>query len=436
MKFVCLLVVAAVANAAVALEIVISEGWDSPTKIAVVPFDNAPAVVALDDGYVADIVSFDLMRSGQFSALDSDNMLSYPSRPEEVFFRDWRTLGMDYVVVGRTRLDGGRIGVTYHLFDVNNEREIRSSYLTGDQNSLRDLAHQVSDEVFEEVTGVPGVFATKILYVLVQNAGTNDAIYSLQIADVDGERARTVFTSNDPIMSPSWGPRLERVVYVTFETGRSTIVVQDVETGAREIVSAFEGINSAPVFSPDGRTLAMSLSRDGNAEIYTLDLDDPTSLRRITRTLSAIDTEPNWKPDGDGLIFTSDRGGQPQIYEVDLGTLLVDRLTFEGDYNARARLLPDGTHLVYVHRRDGVYHIAWQDLERGDVKVLTSTSLDESPSIAPNGTMLIYATQEDEGRGILAAVSVDGRVKYQLPSALGDVRDPAWSPYVDSFTSR
>ncbi len=436
MKFVCLLVIAAVANVAVALEIVISEGWDSPTKIAVVPFDNAPAVVALDDGYVADIVSFDLMRSGQFSALDSDNMLSYPSRPEEVFFRDWRTLGMDYVVVGRTRLDGGRIGVTYHLFDVNNEREVRSSYLTGDQNSLRDLAHQVSDEVFEEVTGVPGVFATKILYVLVQNAGTNDAIYSLQIADVDGERARTVFTSSDPIMSPSWGPRLERVVYVTFETGRSTIVVQDVETGAREIVSAFEGINSAPVFSPDGGTLAMSLSRDGNAEIYTLDLDDPTSLRRITRTLSAIDTEPNWKPDGDGLIFTSDRGGQPQIYEVDLGTLLVDRLTFEGDYNARARLLPDGTHLVYVHRRDGVYHIAWQDLERGDVKVLTSTSLDESPSIAPNGTMLIYATQEDEGRGILAAVSVDGRVKYQLPSALGDVRDPAWSPYVDPFTSR
>lgn len=436
MKIVCLALVVAVANVTAALEIVISEGWDSPTKIAVVPFDNAPAVVALDDGYVADIVSFDLMRSGQFSALDSDNMLSYPSRPEEVFFRDWRTLGMDYVVVGRTRLDGGRIGVTYHLFDVNNEREIRSSYLTGDHNSLRDLAHQVSDEVFEEVTGVPGVFATKILYVLVENAGTNDAIYSLQIADVDGQRAQTVFTSRDPIMSPSWGPKLERVVYVTFETGRSTIVVQDVETGAREIVSAFEGINSAPVFSPDGRTLAMSLSRDGNAEIYTLDLDDPTSLRRITRTLSAIDTEPNWKPDGDGLIFTSDRGGQPQIYEVDLGTLLVDRLTFEGDYNARARLLPDGTHLVYVHRRAGVYHIAWQDLERGDVKVLTSTSLDESPSIAPNGTMLIYATQEDEGRGILAAVSVDGRVKYQLPSALGDVRDPAWSPYVDPFTSR
>ena len=420
-----------VTRSALSLEIVISEGWDSPTKIAVVPFDNAAAIVALDEGDVADIVSFDLMRSGQFNALDSDHMLSYPSRPDEVYFRDWRTLGMDYVVVGRSRLDGGRIAVTYHLFDVNNEREIRSSYLTGSEGSLRDLAHQISDEVFEEVTGVPGAFATKILYVLVENAATQDAIYSLQIADVDGERARTVFTSRDPIMSPSWGPKLRRIAYVSFETGRSTIVVQDVVTGEREIVSAFEGINSAPVFSPDGRSLAMSLSRDGNAEIYTLDLDDPSSLRRITRTLSAIDTEPNWKPDGSGLVFTSDRGGQPQIYEVDLRTLLVDRLTFEGDYNARARLLPDGTHLVYVHRRQGVYHIAWQDLERGDVKVLTSTSLDESPSIAPNGTMLIYATQEDQGRGILAAVSVDGRVKYQLPSALGDVRDPAWSPFVD-----
>ena len=422
----------AAAFGARAIEIVISEGWDSPTRIAVVPFGGPPLrdqpgpVAPID---LAGIVSFDLIRSGQFDTLSSDNMLSLPTVPADVYFRDWRILGMDYVVIGRAEiLHDARIAVTYRLFEVASEREVRSTTWTAPGPQLRDVAHWIADEIYEEITGVRGAFATKIAYVLARNPNQPDASYELTIADADGERERVVYRSDQPILSPSWSPDGRRLAYVSFETGRSIIVVQDLATGVRRRVAEYPGINGAPVFSPDGTKLAMALSRDGNSEIYVKDLATD-ELRRITRRPSAIDTEPGWGPEGKSLIFTSDRAGQPQIYRIELATSLPDRLTFQGDYNARARLLPDGRHLVYVHRRNGVYHIAWQDLERDVVRVLTETSLDESPSLAPNGMMMIYATRL-RGRGILAVVSVDSRVKYNLPSGLGDVREPAWSPYM------
>ena len=426
---------AAAATALQAIEIVIQEGWDSPYKIAVAPFAGPP----LRDGpgpvapvQIADIVAFDLMRSGQFDSLPGDSMLSHPATPDEVHFRDWRILGMDYLVIGSARqAESGDVTVIYHLFDISAEREIFSSFLTVPQTAIRDAAHRISDAVYEQVTGIRGAFSTKILYVLVENPGTPQASYQLKIADTDGERATTVFRSDQPILSPSWAPDSRRVAYVTFETGRSTIVVQDLDRGTRERVAAYPGTNGAPMFSPDGAKLAMSLSRDGNAEIYIKDLESG-ELRRVTRRPSAIDTEPIWTADGGSVIFTSDRGGSPRIYRKDLTTAVVERLTFEGDYNARPRLLPDGLKLIYVHRANNVYRIAWQDLERGTARLLTETSLDESPSIAPNGTMMIYATRE-HGQGILAVVSIDSRVKYILPSAAGDVREPAWSPFIDAL---
>ncbi len=408
--------------------IIIDAGYDKQTRIAVVPFQGG-SDVAGEEG-LADIVAFDLSRSGQFAPLERDNMLSFPSQPDQVFFRDWRVLGMEYVVVGSaSTMPTGEIRVRYYLFDVVNERQMLSDQVSGSRTQWRDMAHHVSDDVFEAITGIRGAFSTKILYVLAQNAGSPNARYSVEMADSDGRRAETLFASNEPVMSPSWGPDGRRVAYVSFETGRQAIVIQDLITGERELITQFSGINGSPVFSPDGRSLVMVLSRDGNPEIYLMNLAD-RRLRRLTRH-HAIDTEPSFSPDGRHIVFTSDRGGAPQIYRLELTTNLVERLTFQGGYNARARVLPDGKHLVYVHRSDrGVFHIAWQDLERDDVRVLTQTALDESPSLAPNGTMLIYATQ-DRGRGILAVVSIDGRVKYRLPSSSGDVREPAWSPFLN-----
>jgi TolB protein len=415
--------------------IIIDRGVDEPIRIAVVPFaidvNSAANAAALNDlPNPSDIVAFDLARSGQFDPMAKENMLSLPARSSEVFYRDWRILRTAYLVIGRVEaLRNDSMRMSFELYDVAGRRQLQArEYLIG-VDQWRDAAHQIADIIYAEITGVRGAFSSKIMYVLAQNAGTPDARYRLEIADADGQRARTLFSSPQPILSASWAPDGQRVAYVSFETGRPSIILQDVDGPYREQLTAFRGINGSPVFSPDGRHLAMVLSRDGDPEIFTMNLQT-RKLRRITRH-RAIDTEPSWSPDGERLIFTSDRGGRPQIYQVELATNFVERLTFVGDYNARARLLPDGQHLVFVHRRDGVFHIAWQDLERDNILVLTQTNLDESPSLSPNGSMLIYATQY-QGRGILGVVSIDGRVKYRLPSSVGDVREPAWSPFLQN----
>lgn len=409
--------------------IIIDAGYDKQTQIAVVPFSQGPEFDGMQP--LSEIIQFDLARSGQFAPTERDNMLSFPTSRDDVFFRDWRVLGVEYLVVGRAAIDAtGKLKVDYHLFDVFNEREMIVDAVTTSRSQWRDAAHHVADEVFEAITGIQGAFSTRILYVLAQNVATPDERFSLQMADADGQRTKTLFTSKEPLLSASWSPDGKSVTYVSFETGKQAIVMQDLVTGSRQLVTDFSGINGSPVLSPDGQRLAMVLSKDGNPELYVMNLGDRT-LRRVTRH-HAIDTEPSWTGDGRHLIFTSDRGGRPQIYKVELSSNIVERLTFEGTYNASATLLPDGEHLVYVHRRSGVDHIAWQDLNRDDVRVLTQTALDESPSVAPNGTMLIYATQV-EGRGILAVVSIDGRVKYRLPSSSGDVREPAWSPFIETL---
>ena len=406
--------------------IIIDRGVDDPIRIAVVPFALSEDLDSADN--LAKFIRFDLARSGQFDPVAPENMLSYPSTQDAVFFRDWRILQTAYLVIGQAQTNAlGQIDVRYQLFDVATQSQMQSVSFAISRDHWRDVGHKIADLVYTEVTGVRGAFSTKILYVLAQDIGTQNARYKLQVADVDGERARTLFDSSEPILSASWSPDGRRVAYVSFETGRPSIILQDIDGPSRERLTNFRGINGSPVFSPDGKQLAMVLSRSGDPEVFVMNLET-RKLRRITRH-PAIDTEPSWSPDGKYLVFTSDRGGKPQIYQLELATNFLERLTFVGDYNARARLLPDGRHLVFVHRRNGVFHIAWQDLLEDRLLVLTESSLDESPSLAPNGAMLIYATQ-DQNKGILAVVSVDGRVKYRLPSSAGDVREPAWSPFL------
>jgi len=423
----CVLVCLGVpAEAQIAIQI--DRGRDDAKKIAVVPFGRGVNVPSSDE--IAGIVSFDLARSGQFAPIARENMLSLPTRGQEVFFRDWKILGSEYLVIGSAQMmPSGNVEVTYELFDVLAERVMARERYTAPPSGIRDIAHLISDSIYEKITGIRGAFSTKLLYVLARNLGTKNVEFRLEMADADGARARTLVESKEPILSASWSPSGKHAVYVSFERGKPAIFMQEIASGTRTMLTDFPGLNSAPAFSPDGRRLVLVLSKDGNPEIYLMDVAT-RALTRMTRH-HAIDTEPSFTPDGQSLVFTSDRGGKPQIYRMNIANGLTERLTFEGDYNARARMLPDGKHLVFVHRQNGVFHIALQDLTRDRVLVLTETALDESPSVAPNGTMLIYATQ-DRGRGILAAVSIDGSVKYRLPSSAGDVREPAWSPYLNT----
>ena len=415
------------------LSIQITQGVDNPIPIAVVPFSNESGGFFSED--VSQIVINDLEQVGEFRALSRANMLSMPSGEQEVFYRDWRILAQDYLLVGKIDQQPGSqlVQVQYEFFDINREMKLAGEVLTGSVTQLRDIGHTISNVVFEQVTGIPGAFTSEILYIVSESAGPEMSLFRLEKADYDGARPQTLLESGEPIMSPSWSPNGQDVAYVSFETDLPRIYIQNIATGQRRQITNYPNINSSPVWSPDGTKLAMVLSKDGSPDIYVQDLNN-NQLIRITDH-PAIDTEPSWTPDGRHIVFMSDRTGQPQIYQMEIGanSYNVERLTYDCFQCAKAKFLPDGLNLVHVRRetrQSPTYQIAILNIETLRVITLTGTSLDESPSVAPNGSMIMYATKFN-GRGVLDAVSIDGRVKFRLPSSQGDVREPSWSPFLN-----
>ncbi|CAN7227410.1 Tol-Pal system beta propeller repeat protein TolB [Pseudoxanthomonas sp. LjRoot168] len=409
------------------LEIDIIGGNASALPITVVPmpYQGSAAAPPTD---VSAVVRADLERSGAFRTLPEARIAERPTRGGEIQYPTWQALRQDYIVVGRV-VDAGDGGyrVEYELFDVAKKERMLGLAMTARSNALRDVAHQMADAIYEKILGVRGAFWTRIAYVTA--AGTGKATrYALMVADSDGYNPQTVVRSAEPLLSPSWSPDGRKLAYVSFESGNSAIYIQDISTGAREKIASFRGINGAPAFSPDGRQLALTLSRSGNPEIYVMDLGS-RSLRQLTNT-SAIDTEPVWSADGGSIYFTSDRGGRPQIYRVPAAGGSASRVTFEGNYNATATVSYDGKKVAVVQGSGNNYRIALMDSSLGGARwsSLSPGSLDESPSFAPNASMVLYAAREG-GRGVLYAVSADARVRQRLVVANADVREPAWSPY-------
>jgi TolB protein len=383
---------------------------------------------------VGEIIAADLGRSGRFKPLPVNEMLARPSRGEEVDFRDWRALNVDNLVIGEISPNGpGGYLVKFYLYDVFRGEQVTGYGIPTTAGHLRATAHGIADVIYETLTGQPGAFATRIAYVTSERNVAGKEQVELRIADADGYNTQAIVSSKDPIMSPSWSPDGRRLAYVSFEKSQPAIWVQEVFTGKREKIASFKGINGAPAWSPDGRLLALTLSKDGNPDIFVMDMAR-RSLRPVTRHWS-IDTEPSWSPDGKSIVFTSDRGGSPQIYQVSVNGGDPKRLSFEGSYNARASFSPDGKLLTMVTRVDGQYRIATLDLETRDFRVMSTGRLDESPSFAPNGSMIIYATRVND-KGMLAAVSTDGRVQQRLRIQQGDVREPVWSPYLQQERNR
>ena len=415
------------------LSIQITQGSDNPIPIAVVPFSWQGNGVLSED--ISQIVMNDLEQVGEFSPLSRSNMLSMPSEEQEVFYRDWRILAQDYLLVGKIdRTPGSQlVQVQYEFFDINREIKLAGEVLTGSVTQLRDIAHEISNVVFEQVTGTRGAFTSEILYVVAEYVNPERTSFRLEKADYDGQRAQILLESVEPIMSPSWSPTGRDVAYVSFETDLPRIYIQNIATGERRQITNYPNLNSSPEFSPDGTKLAMVLSKDGSPDIYVQDLTT-NQLTRITDH-PLIDTEPSWTADSQSIVFMSERTGQPQIYQIELGasSFEVERLTYDCFQCLNGMFLPDGVNLVHVRRetrQDPDYQIAVLNIETLRVIPLTNTSLDESPSVAPNGSMIMYATKFN-GRGVLDAVSIDGMVRFRLPSTQGDVREPAWSPFLN-----
>jgi TolB protein len=415
--FVLLCVAAAVQPGRAALTIEIVGSGERQIPVAIAPLAGEAALPYR----ISEIVAADLTRSGLFRMIDPGGIIPLPTGPHDVRYGDWSARGAEALLIGEVApAAAGGYEVRFRLMDVLKQTQLAGLAYTITPAQTRLTAHRIADVVYEKLIGIPGAFATRITYVVKRGPR-----YELQIADADGFNEQTVLSSSEPIISPAWSPDGNRIAYVSFEQNKPVVYVQTLSTSQRRAVANFRGSNSAPAWSPDGRRLAVVLSRDGNSQIYTMSADGGAPSR-LTNS-NSIDTEPSFSPDGRWILFTSDRGGSPQVYRMPATGGAAERITFDGSYNVSPRYSPDGKSFVFVQRNGNRFSIMLQELGSGQVIPLTQGGIDESPSFAPNGRMILYASMQG-GRGILAAVSNDGRIKQRVTASAGDVREPAWGP--------
>ena len=396
----------------------ITQGTQDPYRVAVIKFNGDYQITSEID----QIIKNNLIRTGEFNLFDNDDLLSIPNNEDEIIFNDFRILNIDYLIIGSLASESSNIKAEYQVFDIKKGSKVRSSTVYGIPNKNRQLAHYISDGIYEEITGIQGIASTKILYV------TQNKDYRLVVADADGKNEQILLESSEPIISPSWSPDSKKVAYVSFETGMAKVFIQDIASGDRELVIENSSQISSPAWSPDGKFLSLTMYQDGNAEIYILNLKNK-NLTRLTNHY-AIDTESTWSKKGSKIMFTSGRSGSPQLYEINLrqSNARPRRITFDGNYNAKGTYLPNNEGIVFVHRADVNFQIALKYFDENFIRPLTESQMDESPSISPNGNVIVYSIKEED-LGLLSGVTLSG-AKFKLPATEGSVREPAWSGFL------
>lgn len=396
----------------------ITQGTQDPYRVAVIKFNGDYQISSEID----QIIKNNLIRTGEFNLFDNDDLLSIPNNEDEIIFNDFRILNIDYLIIGSLASESSNIKAEYQVFDIKKGSKVRSSTVYGIPNKNRQLAHYISDGIYEEITGIQGIASTKILYV------TQNKDYRLVVADADGKNEQILLESSEPIISPSWSPDSKKVAYVSFETGMAKVFIQDIASGDRELVIENSSQISSPAWSPDGKFLSLTMYQDGNAEIYILNLKNK-NLTRLTNHY-AIDTESTWSKKGSKIMFTSGRSGSPQLYEINLrqSNARPRRITFDGNYNAKGTYLPNNEGIVFVHRADVNFQIALKYFDENFIRPLTESQMDESPSISPNGNVIVYSIKEED-LGLLSGVTLSG-AKFKLPATEGSVREPAWSGFL------
>lgn len=403
------------------LKIEISQGSKDLAKIAIVPFkDGKKTNIALSD-----LIEKNLTLFGEFKATPINEMLSFPSSEDNFFYRDWNILKVDYAVIGKLEeKNNSEAYIEYFVFNIPLKKLILKGDITGDINELSQISKVISNRTYKAITGLEGIFNTKLAYIL----NPQKEIYKICVSDIDGSNEQILFESSAPLMSPSWSSDNKKLAYVSFEKGYPEIYMQDLFSGKRESIKTLGLSNSAPVWSPDNKKLAFVMSMSGNPDIYIYNLRNKKISRHTTHY--GIDTEPSWAPNSKKLLFTSNRSGSPQIYELTISSNRIKRITLDGDYNARASYFPNGKDIVLVHGNNGIFHIGTKKIRSRFINTISKTTLDESPTISPNGNIIIYATKNNS-QGYLAGLTLDGKSKFTLPTKFGSVREPAWSPLMN-----
>ena len=397
----------------------ITGGVSKQINIAVMPYKEINPNQSIERMH--QIISTDLYRSGFFRPLDVNGLLNKPSILSEINYPEMSAIEAQVMTLGQIDINGSQMKVNWFLVDVNKKLILTTMEYSGPIQQYRLIAHKISDVIYEKLTGIPGVFSTKISYI-TKNKGR----YSLNVADADGFNVQSVVGSTQPLISAKWSPDGTKIAYVSFEKKKPVIYIQSLVTGQRTVLANFKGNNSAPAWAPDGRRLAIVLTYNANSQIYLIDADG-SNLKPLIQS-AHIDTEPVWSPDGRFIYFTSDRGGRPQIYKVASLGGEPQRISFEGSQNLNPNISADGKLLTYISHDEGRFRVLLHDLVSGQVSKITDGPFDESPKFSPNGHVILY-THKINGSGELSTISIDGLVRQSFNIHADDIREPGWAPF-------